>query len=96
MGPYLVSKGRTGAREAGEESVALMLLRRTTLRQLLMRPPHSVRAWMHGVAARVHGVAARDAYRVAGSTAQGLVPVSSTHSSVSMTESDSLTSFQRA
>ena len=23
-----------------------MLLRRTTLRQLLMRPPHSVRAWL--------------------------------------------------
>ena len=47
-----------------------MLLRRTTLRQLLMRPPQSVRAWMHEVAAR-------DAYRVAGPTAQGLVPISS-------------------
>ena len=43
-----------------------MLLRRTTLRQLLMRPPQSVRAWMHEVAARMYGNVARDAWGLQG------------------------------
>ena len=57
-----MGQGSIGSRGLGWG--ALVSLWRTTLRQLLMRPPHSVRAWMHGVAAWMHGVAARDLYRL--------------------------------
>ena len=39
-------RGKVWGRGAGEEGAVLMLLWRTTLRQLLMMPPHSVRAWI--------------------------------------------------
>ena len=52
--------GRGGDREEG---VALKWPRRTTLRQVLMRPPQSVRACVHKDA-RMHGFAARGVYLV--------------------------------
>ena len=52
--------GRGGGRGDG---VALKWPRRTTLRQVLMRPPQSVRAWVHKDA-RMHVSAARGVYLV--------------------------------